>query len=210
MSEQNTSKKSFLSSDKGKLTAVIAGSVLLIGATFGAQSVASSKPFQHLKLAASDTSAYPGGFQKAGWGGGWGHHKRGKHGGRFANMSDAEMETFVTRMVKHLAIEIDATQDQTSKITVIATSLVKEVRPIRKSMKAARKEAHDLLLKDTIDREALEKLRAGRFAEVDQVSRKVTNALADVAEILSPEQRQKMEKRIKEFRSMGHGRWRRG
>jgi len=210
MSDQNTSKTSFFRTDKGKLTAVIAGSVLLIGATFGVQSVANSKPFQHLQLAASDTSAYPGGFQKIGWGGGWGHHKRGHHGSRFANMSDAEIETFIARMVKHLAIEIDATQDQTSQITVIATSLVKEIRPIRQSMKAARKEAHEILLNDTIDREALEKLRAGRLAEVDQVSRKVTNALADVAEILSPAQRQKMEKRIKEFHSMRRGRWHRG
>lgn len=211
MSDPKTTKQSFLSTGKGKLVAVAVGSVMVIGATFGVQAVASSKPFQHLKLAASDTSAYTGGFQNAGWSRGWGHG--GGHGGRhgfgarFAEMSDADVAKFVTRMVKHAGIEIDATAEQQEKIAALATALVKQMRPMREQMRDAGKQVHVLLLKDAVDRDALERLRSERFAEIERMSKDVTKALADVAEILTPEQRKKVDERIQEFRSMrGHHR----
>ena len=208
MTESNK-KPSFFKSDRNKFIAAAAGAVLLIGGSFGVQAVASSKPFQHLQLAASDTSAYSASFEKASWRGGWGH---GKRGGRFANMSDEELEKFVTRMVKHVAIEIDATEEQQTKIATLVSAVAKDIRPMRKKMRATGKEIHEMLLKDAIDRNALEKLRADRLAEVDLMSKNITNALADVAEILTPEQRKLLDERIEDFRSMrGHRRgWHRG
>ena len=76
-------------------------------------------------------------------------------------------------------------------------------------MRAAGKEIHDLLLADTIDREALEKLRAERLAEAGRISQNLVNAVVEVAEVLSPEQRKLLDERIREFRSM-RGRWHRG
>jgi len=201
-------KNQLFKSDRNKFIAAATGAVLLIGGSFGVQAIAGSKSFQHLQLAASDTSAYSAPVEKAGWKRGWGSHR----GDRFANMSDEEIEKKVTRMVKHVAIEIDATDEQQTKIATLISAVAKDMRPVRKTMKAAGKEIHELLLKDAIDRNALEKLRAERLAEVDLMSKNVTNALADVAEILTPEQRKLLDERIKEFRSMrGHrGFWRRG
>ena len=124
-------------------------------------------------------------------------------------MSEAEIEAGIERMVKHVAIEIDATGEQQEKIIKLVTALAKDLQPLRDQMRAAGKEIHDLLLADTIDREALEKLRAERLAEAGRISQNLVNAVVEVAEVLSPEQRKLLDERIREFRSM-RGRWHRG
>jgi Spy/CpxP family protein refolding chaperone len=60
-------------------------------------------------------------------------------------------------------------------------------------------------LADSIDRTALEKLRAERLAEAEMISKNLVGALADVAEVLSPEQRKVLDERINEFRSLHRG-----
>ena len=68
---------------------------------------------------------------------------------------------------------------------------------------------HKLLTANTIDRAALEKVRAERLAEADRVSKELVNALADVAEVLTPEQRVIVNERLEQFKSMRRH-WRRG
>jgi len=201
-------KQSIWNSDRNKFVAVIAGAALLVGGSFGMQAIASSKTFQHFKLAANDTSTYSAKVENAGWS----HGDRGGRHGRFAKMSDEEIEKRVTRLVKHVAIEIDATEEQQTKIAALVSAIAKDMKPMHQNMRAAGKQVHELLVKDAIDRNALEKLRAERLAEVDLMSKNITNALADVAEILSPQQRKLLDERIKEFKGMrGHRRgWFRG
>jgi len=190
-----------------KIAAIVTATTMLIGASFGVQAVAESKMYQHAKLYVSDTSADNGQphFQKAGWG----KRHKGRHGMRLANMSDAEIEKKVTRAVKHVAIEIDATDEQEQKITTLLTALAKDMKPLHGEFKAAGEELHKLLTADSIDRAAIEKIRAERIAEADRVSKELTTAIADVAEVLSPEQRSILNERIEQFKSM-RGRWHRG
>lgn len=137
----------------------------------------------------------------AGYSGGWhgGHHKG------FADISDADIEAHVERMVKHAAIEIDATQEQQEKITVLVAAVAKDLKPVHGRLRATGQEIQDLLLANTIDRTALEQLRAERLAEAGTISKTLVGALADVAEVLSPEQRKVLDERIKHFRSKRGG-----
>ena len=73
----------------------------------------------------------------------------------------------------------------------------------------AGEQLRSILTGSTVDRVALEKLRAERIAEIDKRSRQLVNAMADVAEVLDAGQRKKLEERIEEFRSMRR-RWHRG
>ncbi len=197
-----------LRKDRNKLIAVTVGAAAIIGASFAVPAVADSRMFQHAKLYVTEANTNEAFIQKAGWGerrGWFGHHR---HGG-WANLSDEEIESRINRVVKHVAIEIDATPEQTVKITQLLSAVAKDMKPLRGEFREAGKKMHDLLISDTIDREALEKLRSERMAEIDRRSRQVVNAVADVAEVLTAEQRATLDKRIKEFRSMRHG-WRRG
>jgi periplasmic protein CpxP/Spy len=128
------------------------------------------------------------------------------HGSRHmmaAVMDPAQTEEHVERMVKHLAVEVDATPEQREKLTVIAQSAARDLAPLRGKMKDARKQAFDLMNAENIDRAAIESLRVEQIALLDTLSRRLTQALADAAEVLNPEQRKKLAERMQRF---GHGR----
>lgn len=108
-----------------------------------------------------------------------------------------KMEQRVTRMVKHMAIEIDATPEQTQKLTVIAQAAAKDLAPVREKLNAARQRGMTLLAAPQIDRAALEQLRVEQIAMMDSNSKRLMQALADTAEVLTPAQRQKLAERMK-------------
>ena len=75
-----------------KVIALATGIAIAIGGVFGVHALANSKTYEHLKL--------------------YGGHHGGWHGGQhkgFSDISDAERTKRIERMVKHAAIEIDAT-----------------------------------------------------------------------------------------------------
>lgn len=193
--QQDAPKKGWLQKGNRKMVAIAVGTVVAVGTVFGVQAVANSKTGAHLMLASD--------------GGSWHGHRRG----RFFDMTDAEIEKKIDRIVKHVAIEIDATPDQQDKITKLFVAVAKEVKPIRGEMRASGRRMRELLLADKIDREAMEKIRAARLADAERISRSVVNAISDAAEVLSADQRRLLEQRVEEFRSMRrrwHGRWHRG
>ena len=121
-----------------------------------------------------------------GWGGWGGHHRM--HG----DMDDGHAQEHVQRMVGMLAWKVDATAEQKQKLTAIAQSVVKEIEPFHRKFRDAHKKVHELLLQPTTDRAALEALRAEQIATADEVSKKMVQALADAADVLTPEQRAKL------------------
>jgi len=181
----STPQKGWYQKGNRKVIALATGTVIVIGSAFGVQAFADSKTYGHMKLYASNF--------------GGGHHKR------FADLSDADIEAKIERVVKHAAIEIDATQAQQDKIVALAMAVAKDMKPVHGRMRATGKEIQELLLADTIDRSALERLRAERLADAEQISKDLVSALADVAEILSLEQRKVLNERIEQFRSRHRG-----
>lgn len=183
--EQDFAETGWFRKGNRRVVALAIGTAIAIGSAFGVQAFANSQTYEHMKLF-SDSRG--------------GHHKS------FGDMSDADIEKRIERIVKHAAIEIDATQEQQEKITVLVTAVAKDLKPVHDRMRAAGKEIQNLLLADTIDRTALETLRAERLADAEQLSKNLIDALADVAEVLSLEQRKVLGERIEQFRSMRKGR----
>jgi protein CpxP len=190
--ELDTAKSGKCRKGGRKLCALAIGITVAVGVVFGIQAFSDSKAYGHMQQLA--------GYYGGGHGG---HHKS------FSDLSDEELRTRIERMVKHAAIEIDATQEQQEKIAALVTAAAKDLKPMHERLRATGKEIHNLLLADTVDRTALEKLRAERLADAELISKNLVSALADVAEVLSPEQRKALDERIKEFRFMGRG-WHRG
>jgi Spy/CpxP family protein refolding chaperone len=96
-------------------------------------------------------------------------------------------------MIRHLSVEVDATAEQQEKLRGIVKNAVKDLVPMREKLFTARQQARDLLLGQTVDRAAIEKLRAEQIATADALSKRFTQAAADAADVLTPEQRRKLE-----------------
>jgi len=111
----------------------------------------------------------------------------------------AKMDEHVERMVKHLAVEVDATPEQREKLTTVAQSAARDLAPMVGKMKRARQQAIDLMGAEKMDRAAIESLRAAQIALMDSTSKRLTQALADAADVLTVEQRRKLAERAQHF-----------
>ena len=167
----------------------VAGAIL--ASAIGAQAFTSSKTYQHLSLES-------GNMQSISW-------RRGNH----RAMTPEQMNDRVERMVKHLAIEIDANDEQQKQLAGLAKTLIGDVMPMRGTMRETGEQLQKILTAPIVDRAALEALRIERLAEADKISKKLVNAVADAAEVLTPEQRKTLAERVETFRSM-RGRWHKG
>lgn len=111
-------------------------------------------------------------------------------------MDPAMIQDRADRFVRHFAIEIDATAEQEQKLRAIMGGFVKEMLPLREMRRETADRARALLSAATIDRDAIEKFRAERIARIDAASKRLTQALADAAEVLTPAQRTKLAEHL--------------
>ncbi len=133
----------------------------------------------------------------------------GKHemGGKAIHAS-MRGKHFGERRLDYMLEEIEATPEQAAKLKEIFGAVREEVEPVVSEFRETRGQIAALLGAPTIDRAATETLRAERVAAIDAASRKMTAAILDAAEVLTPEQRAELAKRFKEGGGRhGHGRW---
>ena len=133
--------------------------------------------------------AYGGGF--CGW----------QHAG-FMGADPATLDAHLDRALKHLYVEIDATDAQQQQLIPIVKGAAQDLLPLRAKMHDARRQAVELLSQQNIDRAALETLRAEQLKLAEMASQRFTQALADVADVLTPDQRKQLAERINRW----HGR----
>jgi periplasmic protein CpxP/Spy len=177
--------------------------VTLIGA-FASSSL--SQGLRHRLLVSIPDVAAAAPFEGfgAGFGGDW-------PSGLLNGALEAIIEAHADRMIRHIAVEIDATNEQQDKLRAVVNSAVHDLLPVRDKMLAARATARDLLTQQIIDRVALEKLRADQIAVHDAASKRLVQAIADAGEALTPEQRRKLSTMIPPRGGpgggWGHGPW---
>jgi protein CpxP len=98
-------------------------------------------------------------------------------------------------MMAHIAQMLDkvgASPEQKSRIAAILHDGFGSMGAMHADMHATHARLHDLLTAPVVDRQALEALRASQIAAFDQASRKLVDAMADAAEVLTPSQRAKL------------------
>jgi len=126
-------------------------------------------------------------------------HGRRRHGA----MDPAQLDERIERFIGHLAVDVDATPEQRQKLTTIAKAAARDLAPLRAQGAEMRKQGLALFTAPTVDRNAVEQLRVKRMQHADAVSRRITQALADSADVLSPEQRKKAAERARRWRHLG-------
>ena len=124
-------------------------------------------------------------------------HGMGKHGGHA--MTPARMEEHLAKMIERIAP--DASSQQKARLTDIARGAMTDLHPLHQQLHDARKRAHELLMQPRVDRRALETLRVEQMQRVDALSKRMLQAVADAAEVLTPAQRERfhqhMQKRMR-------------
>lgn len=128
----------------------------------------------------------------------------GHHGGPEAFMSGKPMDVeqmnkFAEKGVKHMLDDVKANDEQKAKATAIVKASVEKGAPLADKLRGNHEQMRKLMSAATIDKAAIEALRAEQIKLADEASKLATQTMQDIAEVLTPEQRaklaEKMEKR---------------
>jgi Spy/CpxP family protein refolding chaperone len=114
------------------------------------------------------------------------HNGAGTHGGGYEQMDVAHLRV----LVHHLMSE--ASPDQKSKFIAIAHSAEQELVAMEKLASEAHRQKVELLLQDKLDRGALEQARRDEMQAANELSTRIDRVLADLAQVMTPEQRTQM------------------
>jgi periplasmic protein CpxP/Spy len=113
--------------------------------------------------------------------------------------SAADVSAHVDHALKHLYAEIDATDAQKAQITPLVKQAVDDLLPLHTQLQTAHEQAIQALTQNTVDRPALETARVAHLQLADQASKRLTQLLADVDEVLTPDQRTALAAHLKEM-----------
>ena len=114
------------------------------------------------------------------WRGGWGHHR----------MTPEAAKEHAQVAAKWALREIDANDMQQERVNKVLDGTIDELFRLKEQHQANREAFAAQLGGATIDRAALEEIRKSEMALADEASRRLVQSMADVAEVLTPEQRQ--------------------
>jgi Spy/CpxP family protein refolding chaperone len=125
---------------------------------------------------------------------------RSETGGMEGHEGGARHRARARAHVQRMLTEVNATPEQRSKIETIMNHAFDQTGQLHQKMREGQRELHRLLGQPTIDRNALERVRAQRIHDLDESSKIMVKALADAAEVLTPQQRAKVAQ-LEEARS---------
>jgi Spy/CpxP family protein refolding chaperone len=111
----------------------------------------------------------------------------------------------IDAMVQWMLADLNATPDQTTKISSILKAAANDLAPLRQQHMQARRTTMQLLSAPTIDRAQLESIRVQQMQLADTATKRMTQAMADSAEVLSPDQRVKLVAKWQHHRGHGQG-----
>jgi periplasmic protein CpxP/Spy len=123
----------------------------------------------------------------------------GFHHGMMMSGNAADMSAHVDHMLKHLYVEVDATDAQKAQIDPLVKQALSDFTAMHAQGQGAHEQFIQALTQPTIDRNALEAAREAHLQLADQASRRLVQLFADVASVLTPAQRQKLATHLQQM-----------
>jgi protein CpxP len=115
----------------------------------------------------------------------------------------ADLADHVARMSEHIYAKVGATDAQKAQLDPIFAQAATDLAAIHAQFGSGHDQVLELLAKNTVDRAALEAFRVDHMRLADEGSKRMTQLLADVADVLTPAQRRLFVDGIKEHHA-GH------
>jgi len=144
-----------------------------------------------VKAFAHGGGPFGGGFGRGGW-----------HMGPGGQTDPEAMKRRIDASVRWMLADVNATEAQQQRIADIVGATMKEMAPLREKHREARRTVMELLTQPNVDRAAIEAIRAQEIQSADAMSKRFVQSLADVADVLTPEQRAQLAEKMKQRR--GH------
>jgi Spy/CpxP family protein refolding chaperone len=123
-------------------------------------------------------------------------HAAPRHFGAFAAMhgefSPERASRHIKRAVTWVLDDVDATSEQEAKVNDIFQGAFKDLLPLHEQTRTAHERIAQLMSQATVDRAALEQIRASQIALLDTASKRLSQAIEDAADVLTPQQRQQL------------------
>lgn len=135
------------------------------------------------------------------YGRGWGCSPWHDHGGYHQRMGGERFggERFSDSAPRHLdwvvsglLSDVNASAEQKTKVRTIADAALVDLQKLSRQHKDSHTALLAILKAPTVDRSKIESLRTTSVQGLDEASKRLSVALADLAEVLTPEQRQQL------------------
>ncbi len=107
------------------------------------------------------------------------------------SMDPAQVDKKIDRIAGWIVEDLGGTPEQQAKIAAIAKAAARDLAPVHDELVSGRRQAVEILTATQIDRAALEAHRVRQMRLLASVSERLTTAVADAADVLTPEQRVK-------------------
>ena len=120
-------------------------------------------------------------------------HSGGGHHGPMSGNAEQHLEH-----VQAMLTRIGASEAQKAQIDGILKPALADMKVAHEAHSAAFKQFHEAMTAPSIDRARLESLRADLMKTLDATSTRLVTALSDAAEVLTPEQRAELARKIEE------------
>ena len=117
-------------------------------------------------------------------------------------LSAEDLTAHIDKCLQHIYIEAGASEAQKAQIEPLVKQAVADLLPLHSQARDFHLQALQVLSQDRIDRSAIEAMRAEHMQAADQASRRIAQALADVAEVLTPAQRKALAAKAAEMHGL--------
>jgi protein CpxP len=123
----------------------------------------------------------------------WGHK-------RTSAMTPEERTARADFATQWVLSRVDATDEQKKRVQAIVQDAIKDLSQVREQHMKNRQAFMDALSQPTVDRAALQQIRQSEIQLAESASDRFVTAIADAADVLTPEQRGKLVEMANQFR----------
>ena len=126
-------------------------------------------------------------------------HRHGMHGGGMGGgMMFGGSPELMGRAIDHMLDGLNVSDAQRSQIKQVVAQAGADLKAQMAAGRGLRQRGMQIFTAPTVDAAAAEQLRQQMLQQHDQMSRRVTQAMVAVANVLTPEQRAKVGERMKD------------